>query len=1024
MRTKTPLSRVLALVLALTLLVTAFQAMAFAVTYTPTPFGDLDNDNQVNAVDALMVLQGAVGKITLTAEQNKRGELNLDGDINAIDALLILQYSVKIISKFPAQEKEELENLPPEEKYYAERAIEYNVDFSDFEEVITINDGDDATEIVEKLGGEPKSAEVYNYPVTEDGLLLFTPLSNEADRKNTLQKYKVSPKTKGKITLGSTVVEYSMPTDVTAYDMLPVDYAVYSTSTQTPIHIEANAFEDASRYDKANADYYDCNLPGTVAMDIEYLGYVNGTELEGVKPSVTPTGKGDVLGSAYPPYTTTDLVKSGTVKASDDYTWFKFSYKNTGNTIIDGEGSSCFRFEPVLYKKDGSGWSRWGGTYNDYATIMDYFYPGETGEFWALFSNDTTMSYALDPGEYRIVIEGCMTSEKGGFDYAGMQLIGSRITKSTFEFSVTDGGAMTTPNPVEDSNSGQGKRNSWLGAYEEFMLSYHSLTKVGNTAANATKGTVYVQTAPWTNQIVLKVMHGNADGIKTAKIPVKVETDSIKINLNTQNQNYIIKEDGTRTPAVYTQHMENMRSGFKQYGPNADETIINELLDMKEAGINTLTTTMVFTGLMNGHFDMSMFTLDVARKLGFKYENHCTYYYRESAAIDRVRSFDKKLDLGKGKDLFGGQQIDAANGVLARWNLNRYGDFMLYNPETKVLPISIEENYGWMTYNLNYRCGISNQQAARQYYKWLEEAYIEDIDALNKAYGTDYDDFNDIAIDEMVTSLGGLDQGATFNQGSGYGNWNRATKELDLFRTQARMDQYEEMIRYTELDTAKVVLRTENGFILSPGISPESTNPRYRQNYYEQYQGASVPEVLAASDAFYGQSSYCYWSFEPSEVYELVRQATQNGINIALTPGFNGQVDIVPNEKHGSYVCGENLNAGSLQKVCYVVRSTSAFTFNKAMYEAGGMPGCFWMDHACDIYATSTQYKEMKFFNQKLQEMLATKEGQAWANAVTDDMKSSPADGITLAGRSYPDEYIENSIAKTNRKSFLENLYY
>jgi hypothetical protein len=84
------------------------------------------------------------------------------------------------------------------------------------------------------------------------------------------------------------------------------------------------------------------------------------------------------------------------------------------------------------------------------------------------------------------------------------------------------------------------------------------------------------------------------------------------------------------------------------------------------------------------------------------------------------------------------------------------------------------------------------------------------------------------------------------------------------------------------------------------------------------------------------------------------------------------------------------------------------------MYEAGGMPGCFWMDHCCDVYATTTQFKEMKFFNQKIQEMLATEEGREWAtNIPAEELINPLADA--KGAYSYPEEYIQNAIATIPR---------
>lgn len=69
------------------------------------PYGDVNRDNKIDAKDALDVLKSAVGKLTLTQEQQVLAELNGDGEINAKDALLILKRAVHKIEQFPVEEQ-------------------------------------------------------------------------------------------------------------------------------------------------------------------------------------------------------------------------------------------------------------------------------------------------------------------------------------------------------------------------------------------------------------------------------------------------------------------------------------------------------------------------------------------------------------------------------------------------------------------------------------------------------------------------------------------------------------------------------------------------------------------------------------------------------------------------------------------------------------------------------------------------------------------------------------------------------
>ncbi len=68
------------------------------------PQGDVNEDNDINAKDALEVLKFAVGKTALSGEAQLRADVNLDDKIDAKDALEILKYAVGKITGFPQRE--------------------------------------------------------------------------------------------------------------------------------------------------------------------------------------------------------------------------------------------------------------------------------------------------------------------------------------------------------------------------------------------------------------------------------------------------------------------------------------------------------------------------------------------------------------------------------------------------------------------------------------------------------------------------------------------------------------------------------------------------------------------------------------------------------------------------------------------------------------------------------------------------------------------------------------------------------
>lgn len=58
-------------------------------------YGDVSGDGNVNSLDALMVMQCAVGLINLSESERKRADMNSDGTVNSLDALEILTAATK-----------------------------------------------------------------------------------------------------------------------------------------------------------------------------------------------------------------------------------------------------------------------------------------------------------------------------------------------------------------------------------------------------------------------------------------------------------------------------------------------------------------------------------------------------------------------------------------------------------------------------------------------------------------------------------------------------------------------------------------------------------------------------------------------------------------------------------------------------------------------------------------------------------------------------------------------------------------
>ncbi|HIC68663.1 MAG TPA: hypothetical protein EYO90_03940, partial [Candidatus Latescibacteria bacterium] len=77
-----------------------FTVQHGSVTVVVGLLGDVNNDQRVDAGDAILVLRHAVRLSALTQEQQKLGDVNKDGKVDAGDAILILRFGVGLIEVF------------------------------------------------------------------------------------------------------------------------------------------------------------------------------------------------------------------------------------------------------------------------------------------------------------------------------------------------------------------------------------------------------------------------------------------------------------------------------------------------------------------------------------------------------------------------------------------------------------------------------------------------------------------------------------------------------------------------------------------------------------------------------------------------------------------------------------------------------------------------------------------------------------------------------------------------------------
>lgn len=985
--------KLLCIVMALLLMVNSGVILA-EQTYT---WGDLDGSGSVNAVDALLVLQYAVDKIDLSDDALAVANVSGTGNIDAFDALLILQYAVNKITRFPADKV--IHDTQTKEGYYAALDDAYQVTGQDFTQS-DLTDYEDAYQVRSALGTLPEDSDIEGYQLNSEGNIIYNPISAQAKKQGQLSLYNVAKKTSGTITLqDGTLLTYSVPTQVTAYSAVPLTYSVKGGTSAQVVHVEATTYETPDRLRLSS--YFENTLPDDVNLSVAYLGYVQTTNVnDNASSSWSANPENDKQGTAYPPYDTTQLTYSGTVPANEE-TFFQFSATNTGNTILKGDGQGYFNFRPILYKKNTSGGWEQVATCDNYAVrLYDHWYPGETIQFWVKFGAGGYAS--LPAGEYRIELKGELANEQSSPDWAAMYVGGRCVVSSTFDF--TSGSGSSTPNKVQNTKVGNVTRNQWLGVYEEFQTSFHTHYRINTTVAE--KDTLYFQPAPWDTTLTIRLISEQSGQMQLVTLPLTVESDSLSITLNPYNEHYVVKEDGTREPILATQNMADMR-GNNQYEPYAMDVLVNDLRDMQEAGINYLTSTMAFsyttgTGILATTANRVM--MDMASILGFKFEAYGMYPYGNSLSL--ASSITKPY-----AGITAGYGNNKVNGVLNSWTYERFGNMMWSNPQG-VTPIAQEDSRGWMTIDHDWRMDLDDELVA-DLRVWLKESY-DSIDALNRAYGSEYDSFAQIDPRED----GMLDNNCyNFTNASiisVYHERSQAIRDLDLFRTVNRIRDYQESLSTTTVPGAKMLARYEGSPLITVGLDPNTTNAHYRETYYQMYRAGLVGEILAASDAIYGTSTYVNTPYTPSETYELTKHAQLAGINVMNY--HMGYRDQIYNTFYGDGKADTNLHLSDNEmKVTAINTYAALFPTFKATYEAGGAPGIMWMDYYCNGFVTSTKYKELQFYTSKIQEMLATDEGKDWATNfdATGSLVNQNAGHVW----SYDPEYLLTAYNSTPRRN-------
>ncbi|MBR6549209.1 MAG: hypothetical protein IKT68_06670 [Clostridia bacterium] len=987
-------------------LLIAAMCMTMPTIYAAEPlFGDVNASGKVDATDALNVLQHVVGKIKLTDTAAQMADVDGVGGIAALDALQILQHVVGKLDRFPA----DTTGMTQEDIYYAAMDRYYGVNGKDFQQT-DITDPEDTAKLMEELGTPAELTDIEGHALNEEMNVIYNPISSAAKKQGTLSLYNSAKKTSGSIKLkDGTTLTYEVPTNVTAYTAVPLKYTLQGGKNAQKVHVETTTWEEPSRVPDGMTEYFDNTMPGEADVTFTYDGYVCDENMNANKlANWSATIVDDKMGTAYPHYDTKDLVKSGTIPAGKQV-WLKFTFTNTGNTVLKGEGQGFFNIRPFLYKEISEGVYSQVAINDNYAyRLFDALYPGESRSVWVRFTG-----YASYPaGNYKAVLEAQVANEQGSPDWAAMYVGGRSVSANSFSFTAAADPQVTQPEAVEkelkkDAYDNPVKliRNGWLGVYEEFQTSYHTYCFLDSQTPK--QNTLYFQPAPWDTTLTLRVLSDSTGTCELVTLPLTVESDSVTVNLNPYNQHYMVKDDGTREPLFATQNMADMR-GNNQDSPYPFETMVNDLLDMKEAGVNYLTSTMAFTyeiGISGFANASNRVMMDLVSLMGdFKFEPYGNYTYESSINKQGITKPFAGITTADGNNKM--------NGALNSWTYKRFGD-TFFSFANGVTPIAQEDSRGWLTIDHDWRMDL-DQKLVTDFQQWLK-AYYGDIAKLNAAYHSEYTDFSEIdpRAEGMTDASGHLNFTPLLPETNVFHEQSKAMQDLDLFRTVNRTRDYKEALSTTNVPGAKMLARYEGSPLIAVGLKPTTANTHYREAYYQMYRAGLVGEIVAASDEICGVSTYQNTPFTPAETYELTKSAARAGLTV-----FNYHMhhrDQIYNTFYGDGKAVTNLRLRNEDmRVTSINTYGALFPVLKATYEAGGIPAVMWMDYYCNGFVTATMYKEMQFYSQKVKEMLQTEEGKAWATDF-EVGKSNQHESVQHVF-SYDPDYLMQKMATVERR--------
>lgn len=811
----------------------------------------------------------------------------------------------------------------------------------------------------------------------------YVALSDAARKSGQLNLYEKVHLQHAKMQLGKCSLSVSIPTKARAYDVIPIHYTIKRPHSSGRLALEAVAFEDNKR--AKGKPLYDLAIPGKMSIKVDYLGSVCADLNNSSYIPLSADPKCPI--SPFPPFKRDKLVRSSTIREAQ-VVWFKFRLTNTGNTILDPEGFGGWLQQPLLAKVDSDGTGEWTtGTINLFQRELQYMYPGDSEVIWVNFNavKNSRKDYrlGLEEGLYRIDLKFLFRSYRK-YDWELNMWGGDEFARFELPIKVKKKGAQT---PIwsrmwyADLNDNM---PGYFNRFEEFMTSFRIWRSTSTPTTES--GTIYIQPAPWTKNITLKLIQTDPQKISTVSVPIKMTDETLKIKYNPNNV-MVINDKGKEKPVILAQPMPAMRTGF-QLGPYPEEHMQKELEELKSLGVNLLSNTCGGWWIpevdgkdeqLDLHSACYKYWYDVLiRKFGMKTVGNSLYPPSGPDWFDNVEPIlGKKIDYHKVNGGYNNaaECVDLGEPIIpeviaawAKYSYARWGDCWFRTKDGR-MPIDIEDTWGWMRYDINTRYPLGSL-ALQQFRDWLKDKYTT-IEQVNLAWGSNYAGFSEIDPQANQGVEGdNISHDLVYNRPDNiFHDWTKATEDWDEFRTQLRLNIYkkaDEIIRKT-IPGAELSVRTEGANIPIKGDG-KSDDMHWRHVYYSQRRNAFVYDIVKSSDVVHFYGDYTTMPYTPDEWRSAMREMVKNGIIPMFLPQFDHMRDIVLNPYYGrNYKMHYNLDKPA--KCAMVHCLMAAYPWWKATYEEGGAPGIIWDDHLCDGFATETQKHELMILRKNLDTM-------------------------------------------------------